>query len=133
MNEMLRTRQEQELAYQLEVEEGMDRDARAAREELIRENYKYMTTIDLGRECTQFWESNVGRAILDKAIKDTEAAKRSLVELKRSDYETSFAFEAAVSELQSEALVPNMLWNWLNDAIRAADEAVDILSGEEDE
>jgi len=128
----LMTRMEQEVAYQQEIEEGMAKAERKERDDLIRENYKLGQDIENGRACKQFWDGKVGRFVLNRAIDDAEAAKRGLVEVKRSEFKNSFEYEAAISELQTQAMIPTMVYNWLNDAIRAAQEAEDILSGEEE-
>ncbi len=129
---MTSTRQEQDLAHQQEIEEDIARSEREERDERIKENYKRGQEIELGRECKQFWQSEVGRFILDRATTDTEDAKRKLASVKRSNYTNSYDFEAAIIELQQQAFIPELVWNWLNEAIRAATEAEQLITERED-
>ena len=129
----MNTAHERELKYQQELEESIAREEREERDERIKTNFALGQTIELGRECRQFWESDVGRFILDRATKDSEAAKHDLVAIKRANYSNSFEYEAAITEMQQRAFIPELVWNWLNEAIRAAHEADQLVTEREEE
>jgi len=129
---MTLTAMEREVEYQREMEESIARDTREERDERIRENFALGQIMELGRECRQFWESKVGRFILDRATNDSEAAKRDLVAVKRANYSNSFEYEAAITEMQQRAFIPELVWNWLNEAIRAAYEAEQLITEKEE-
>ena len=129
----MKTAQEIEVEYQKYIEEDALRAEREERDERIKNNYELQRIWDLGKACKQFWQGDVGRFVLDKATADAEAAKNDLAAIKRTKYANSYEFEAAVAELQQRAFIPALVWTWLNEAIRAADEADQLLTEKEEE
>jgi len=84
---------------------------------------RYLKDVVLGRECSRFLESKVGRFLLDMAIQEEDAARTALVEVDPTDAD-------AIRELQFKARVPNLVFSWLNEAIRVGVETEKILDEE---
>jgi len=104
------------------------------REELLELAQQYASIAKLERSSTagrQFLNSNFGRFVLERAVRGAEEAKNKMVQLQRSDYLHQFIFDAEFTRLQNDAIVPNLIFTWLDEAIQEARDAGIIT--EEDE
>lgn len=102
---------------------------RAAREERIRDNFELDAIIELDKVCRHFWDSALGKFIMDRASDHAEVAKRNLTTLSRAELGTE-KFLNEIEANQQAAHVPALIWTWINEAIlRAKQEG--IVHGEE--
>lgn len=109
---------EAEARYQLEERERLAREAREEQQERIQANFEVGKLEKLGKDCQRFWQSDLGRFILERATQDAQKAKDKLVAIRRVDFDRTELFEAAIIELQHEAHIPELVWTWLSEAIQ---------------
>jgi len=126
------TREDAQAAYHQAEMERLDEMDRRELSEMAEQNKELNKLERSSRAGKQFVNSDLGRFMLERAIKGRDEALSKLVGLKRSDYNSQFNFYAKFDELQNEALIPNLLFTWIAEAIQAASDA-GIITNEEDE
>jgi len=108
-------------AYTAKKRKEAEEDYMSQQDERIRDNFELDEIVRLGQTCKQFWNSDIGRFIMDRAARHADHAKDRLVRLSRADLGTDI-FIAKVEEYQQAAGVPALVWTWINDAIRESDQ-----------
>jgi len=111
--------------------EELERRHKADLAERIELHYRLEKEIKIGEACNMFFNSAVGRFILDKATMDAQRAKDQLATLSLSDYDSVNKYLDAIRDLQQQAHIPALVCTWLDDAIQSAREAHIQLSNEE--
>jgi hypothetical protein len=96
-------------------------------EDLSNEEYLAIlrNTIALGEESESFFKSEVGRYVVARAKEQVEAATHTLKTVDSTD-------QRKIIEAQMAIQVPEMLINWLNDAILQKDEIYRQQQSEDD-
>ncbi len=88
--------------------------------------------LELSNESKVFFDSGLGRFILDRAIEAEDDAKMQLVTIKRADFDSRFKYDAEVERLQNQAHIPALMITWMHEVIQQAREE-DIIYHTEEE
>lgn len=114
------TVEEQSIRYQegeLQRISEVDAEDRAER---IKSLFESRKALDISNESKAFLSSNLGRFILDRAIKEEEDATNQLRTIKISDFDDTTAFLLEINELQHRAHTPALIMTWIEGSILAA-------------
>lgn len=78
---------------------------------------------DLGKECSDFIDSKIGRYLMDRAEKDQQAAYQEFKDADITDAK-------AIQSIQSKVNAPGISFAWLMDAINEGNNAQKIIAEE---
>ena len=117
------SRAEDELQHRLEEDERQRQQLAAEAEDRRLGNFSANETTHLGKLCEQFKESDVGKYILDRSIRDSEKAMQDMVDADASNFRSLEAYAVKMAELKFEARLPNLVWVWIAEAINAGIDA----------
>jgi len=81
------------------------------------ERNKLRHEVALGLDAEQFLNTDLGRYLVDRATDEAIAAVEKLKTIKRSDYDDSQSFEAAIMELQHGVGLVERFQLWIEEVI----------------
>jgi hypothetical protein len=93
----------------------MDEQQQSEYQEVLNE---LSADIELGNAARDFFESPIGRYLLDCAIKEQEQAFREWRDIDPSD-------ALAIQKCQMQSLAPSLVFAWLNGAVTTGDAALE--------
>ena len=118
-------------AYYQDVTEQLKQERAEELNERIKSNLDVDTAIYTGKMCMRFMDSDLGRFLLDRATEDAQNAKDELAIIDHNNYDTTDKYLLAIRDLQQRANVPALIFTWLVEAIKAAEE-VELTFNEKD-